>query len=246
MATINNALNNQSTTDIASTTQTFLISNSVNAGTSAAQLQVSVAGAGTSGDPQTSYIVTGATTWSVGIDNSASDAFTIATSATLGTANAQTISTAGAARWPLQPAWLAYVNTSVTNATGTGTVFTLGTTNAFTEIFDKSGEFNTNGTFTSSVDGQYYIAGNVELSNCTVNTGIQIQFVTSNRTYQNKFNRTAANTVNSISLSTLADVDNGDTITMTVAGFGEAGDTNTLDGTGGGGLINFFCGYLVG
>lgn len=245
MASTNNALNNASTTSVANTTQTFTISNSNNTGTSAAQLQISVGGGTTSGDPQTSYIVTGATTWSVGVDNSASDAFTIATSATLGTANAQTISTAGAARWPLQPAWLAYLPSNVTNATGTGTVFTFGSGTALIEVFDKSGEFNTNGTFTSSVDGQYYLAGNIELSNCTINTGIQIQFVTSNRTYQNKYNRAASNAVNSISLTTLADVDNGDTITMTVAGFGEAGDTNTVDGTGGG-LICYFCGYLVG
>lgn len=245
MATTNNALNNQSSTSVANAVQTFIISNSNNTGTSAAQLQISVGGGTTSGDPQTSYIVTGATTWSVGADNSASDAFTIATSATLGTANAQTISTAGAARWPLQPAWLAFLPSNVTNATGTGTVFTFGSGTALTEVFDKSGEFNTNGTFTSSVDGQYYLAGNIELSNCTVNTGIQIQFVTSNRTYQNRYNRTAANIVNSISLTTLADIDNGDTVTMTVAGFGEAGDTNTVDGTAGG-LICYFCGYLVG
>lgn len=245
MASTNNALNNASSTSVASTTQSFVISNSDNTGTSAAQLQISVGGGTTSGDPQTSYIVTGATTWSVGADNSVSDQFVIATSATLGTSNAQTITTAGIVSWPLQPTFLAFLPSNVTNATGTGTVWTFGTTTALTEVFDIGNNFNTNGTFTAPATGQYYLTGNIELSNCTINSGIQIQFVTTARTYQNKFNRTAANTVNTISLGALADMTAGDTATMTVAGFGEAGDTNTVDGTAGG-LICYYGGFLMG
>lgn len=245
MATTNNALNNQSATSVASTTQTFVVSNTDNTGTSAAQVQVSVGGGTTSGDPQTSYIVTGATTWSVGADNSVSDQFVIATSATLGTSNAQTITTAGVVSWPLQPTFLVFLPSNVTNATGTGTVWTFGTTTALTKVFDVGTNITTAGVFTAPATGQYYFCGNIELSNCTVNTGIQIQFVTTARTYQNKFNRTAANTTNAMSLSTIADMTSGDTATMTVAGFGEAGDTNTVDGTGGG-LICYFGGFLMG
>lgn len=246
MAATNNALNNASSSSVANSVQTFTVSNSDNTGTSAAKIQISVGGGTTSGDPQTSYVVTGATTWSVGSDNSVSDQFVIAASSTLGTSNAQTITTAGIVSWPLQPTFLAFLNSSDTNKTGTGTVFTLGSGNAFTEVFDIGNNFNTNGTFTAPVTGQYYFSGNVELSNNTINSGIQIQFVTTVRTYQNKYNRTAANLVNAISLGTLSDMTAGDTCTMTVAGFGEAGDTETVDGTAGGGLINFFCGFLMG
>jgi len=245
MSSTNNALNNSSSTSVASTTQTFTVSNSDNTSTSAAKVVVSVGGGTTSGDPQTSYVVTGATTWSIGADNSISDQFTVAASATLGTSNTMTITTAGLVQWPSQPSFLAYLATSDTNATGNGTVFQLGTVNSFTTVFDKASNFNTNGTFTAPTTGKYYLSGNVELDNCTINTGIQIQIITTARTYSNQVNRVAASTSNAISLSALADMSAGDTATLNVTGFGESGATETVTGTTGG-LINYFCGYLMG
>lgn len=247
MASTNNALNNQSTTNIASTTQTFTVSNSDNTGTSAAQVRVSVGGGTTSGDPQTSFIVNGVNTWSVGVDNSASDVFSIANNSNLGTNAFQLITTSGAVRWNGQPAFLAYLNSADTNVTGTGTVFQVGSVTAMTEVFDRTGEFNTNGTFTSSVDGQYFFAANIQLEGCTINSGIEIQIITLNRTYSTRFNRAAAATNIGISLATLADMDNGDTAQFAVVGYGEAGDTDDVSASAGGSpLVNFFCGYLMG
>ena len=245
MATTNNALNNQSSTSIASEVKTFTVSNSNNTGSSAAKVNISVGGGTTTGDPQTSYVVTGAQTWSVGVDNSVSDQFVIASSATLGTNNAETIDTSGRVQWPLQPAFLAYLATSDTNATGDGTVYTFGGGNALTEVFDKASNFNTNGTFTAPITGQYYLSGNIEISACTINTGLEIQIVTTARTYSNRFNRVAAATTFGLSLCTLADMTAGDTAILKAVGYGEAGATETITGSAGG-LINYFSGYLMG
>jgi len=245
MALTNNSLNNQSSTSVASSGQVFTVINNDNTGSSGAQLRVTVGGDTTTGDPQVTYVITGGTTWSTGIDNSASDAFVIATSATLGTSNAQSISTSGIVSWPLQPTFLAYLGTSATNATGNSTAFTLGSGTALTEVFDRANNFNTNGTFTAPATGQVYLSGNVELSACTINTGIEIQIVTSNRTYSNRFNRVSAATSIGISLSVLADMDSADTATLAVIGYGEGSDNETVTGVSGN-LINYFCGYLVG
>lgn len=245
MASTNNCLNNTSTTSVPNSGQLFVLVNNDNSGASGAQLQITVGGAVTTGDPQVTYVVSGATTWSQGIDNSASDAFVIANSATLGTANAQSIAATGIVTWPLQPCFLAYLGTSATNVTGNGTTFQLGSGTALTEVFDRAGNFNTNGTFTAPATGVVWLAGNVELSATTINTGIEIQIITSNRTYSNRFNRVAAATSIGISLAVMADMDSADTATLSIIGYGEGADTETVTGVSGN-LINYFCGYLMG
>jgi len=241
----NNSLNNASSTNIASETQVFTVSNSNNTGSSAAQINVSVGGGSTTGDPQTSYIVPGATTWSVGVDNSVSDQFVVASSATLGTSNAMEILTTGAVRWPLQPSFAAYLNNNDFNRTGDGTVFTLGSGLALTKAFDKANNFNTNGTFTAPITGQYFLSGGFQLALCATNTGIEIRFVTTARTYSSRTNRVSANTTTAISLSTLADMTAGDTATLAVVGYGEAGATERIDGLSSD-MVSFFSGYLMG
>jgi hypothetical protein len=87
--------------DLAAQTETLTISNlDTGSALASSQLLVKVAGAG-GGDPYTTYNVTGASDWSIGVDNSASDAFVIAASAALGTTNAVSISTAGTTTFPL-------------------------------------------------------------------------------------------------------------------------------------------------
>ncbi len=72
-----------------------LVTNTSNTASSQAKIIAQVAG-GTADDAVFQAIVNGVTTWSWGVDNSASDAFVISASATLGTTNGISISTAGA------------------------------------------------------------------------------------------------------------------------------------------------------
>lgn len=74
----------------------YQVTNSDNtSGTSNAGFQAAVGG-GSAGDAYSQYAVSGVTTWTTGVDNSASDAYVIAASNTLGTSNAASWSTAGA------------------------------------------------------------------------------------------------------------------------------------------------------
>ncbi len=75
-------------------TNTLTLSNTSNTASSASNMAITVAGA-TAADPQTTYTVTGATSWSTGIDNSDSDKYVIAASTALGTTNVMTLDVSG-------------------------------------------------------------------------------------------------------------------------------------------------------
>src|ERR1700689_4826888 len=62
-----------------------------------------ITGGTSGGDAQTQYAITGGTTWTQGIDNSDTDAYVVAISATLGTTNAFHITSAGAPTFPIAP-----------------------------------------------------------------------------------------------------------------------------------------------
>lgn len=81
-------------------TNIFTLTNPSNTASSQAQEVITVGG-GTAGDPFTTYTVTGATSWSHGIDNSASDAFVLSASTALGTTNVMSAATGGAVSFVL-------------------------------------------------------------------------------------------------------------------------------------------------
>ena len=88
MAYVNNSLNNTADEDFLVTTATagtdrkLSVTNTDNsAAVSAAHVQVTVGGDTSIGDPYTNYLVSGAGTFSVGVDNSDSDNFKITTGA---------------------------------------------------------------------------------------------------------------------------------------------------------------------
>lgn len=75
-------------------TRTFSVTNTSNTASSAANSQITVGG-GTAADPQTTYTVTGAASWSTGVDNSDSDAFVLSSGTALGTNNNIRVDTDG-------------------------------------------------------------------------------------------------------------------------------------------------------
>lgn len=153
------------------------------ASTAAARLDITVGGTNV-GDPQIKYRVTGASTWSHGVDNSELDKFKISASATLGTADTFIMTTNGELTKPLQPAFLAYLGTSDNLITGDFTAFRIGSANPLTEVYDQNSDFNTNGTFTAPITGRYLFTGAVRCSDLTAaHTVAYVQLVTSNGTY---------------------------------------------------------------
>lgn len=209
-------------------TNTLTVTNSSNTATSAANIVATVAGA-TAADPTHQAVISGVTTWTWGADNSDSDAFVLAASASLGTTNVMRIATTGEINYPLQSAFQGYLGTTATDKTGAGTVYTLGT-DALTEVFDQNSDFNTNGTFTAPVTGLYQLTAQMHFIGQTVGTSNTVNLITSNRSY--RFVNAKAGNANSMAatICMLTDMDSSDTFTVTGVGSGEAGDTQDISG----------------
>lgn len=137
-----------------------------------------------------------------------------------------------------QPAFLGTLAGAALNKTGTGTSYTLGT-DALTEIFDQDNNFNTNGTFTAPVTGKYQLSCVGGLQGATILQQNITQIVTSNRTYTGNIGRSANSNDLYVNLTALADMDTADTATVTIRGFGEAGDTDDIAAG------SFFSGFLA-
>lgn len=141
------------TSSTAGATRTFTTSNTDNTNSASTAAIVASVGGSSAGDAVHQSIVTGATTWTWGVDNSASDAFVIAQGTALGTNNIMSVATTGEINYPLQSSFLAIVGTTVTNVTGDGTLYTV----IFgTEIYDQNSDYNNStGVFTAPVTGRY-------------------------------------------------------------------------------------------
>ncbi len=241
--TINNSVNNTSGASNTGETNTFTVTNSSNTASSAALLNITVGGS-TAADAFTTYTVAGTTNWSEGVDNSDSDAYVIAASTALGTTNVMRVSTAGEINYPLQPAFSAYVNTTIPNVTGDGTFYTI---IPDTELFDQNGDFTlASGTFTAPVTGKYQLNSVVSLIGGTAITSQAIVIATSNISYQQFESANAgAYTTFVASLSILTDMDANDTATLQVISTDSGGKIDDVAGLNSGRIRTSFSGYLV-
>lgn len=142
-----------------------------------------------------------------------------------------------------QPAFLAYLASDVTDITGAGGTYTLGSGTALTEVFDLDGNFNTNGTFTAPVTGKYSLTASIRAIGATVATSSVLSIITSNRTFINVISRPAGSSGFNQVLTVLCDMDAADTATVTLVVSGEAGNTVDIDGDAN--PATYFCGHLV-
>lgn len=149
-----------------------------------------------------------------------------------------------------QPAFLAYLASSDSNATGSGATYLFGDTDvntAFTEVFDQNSDFvtgsSTGCTFTAPVTGRYFIEMESTFAAATNATQITMNIITSNRTYilLNTFSATAATCADTF--YAVADLDASDTVTWSVALNGVGGNTAQALGTAN--LRNRVAGYLI-
>ncbi len=243
MAVINNAINNKIGGSNSGATNTLTIDNASNTASSQAQLNLTVGGT-TSGDAYTTYTVSGTTNWSEGVDNSDSDAYVLAASTALGTTNVIHASTAGEINYPLQPAFLAYVGTTITNVTGDNTVYTVIFDN---EVFDQNADFNLGtSTFTAPVTGKYQICFAILLTGGTAISSANARVVTTNRTYNNTATLSPGSTsACSVNISILADMTAADTATFTIQAGDSGGKIDDVSGTTSGNLRTFVSGVLT-
>lgn len=175
---------------------------------------------GASGDSYVQFDINGTGEFRIGVDDDAADAFKISQGSALGSNDTFVMTAAGERTLPLQPAFLAYLGTTDSNVTGDGTVFTLGSGNALTEVFDQNGDFNTNGTFTAPVTGRYLLNAMVLLDDLAAGHELAgLLFLSSNRDYYSGYQDAGAMQANgdlSYQYSVLADMDVSDTVTFRV------------------------------
>lgn len=97
----------------------------------------------------------------------------------------QVINSSGQVNLPLLCCFAYYLPSDVTNATGDGTVWKLGTTTALTKLFDQSNSMNTNGTFTAPETGIYSFTVMMRIANIGVQfTDADLIITTTNNTYE--------------------------------------------------------------
>lgn len=151
---------------------------------------------------------------------------------------------------PSQPAFLSYLSAQDNAVTGAGTVFTVGSSNALSKIFDQNTDLNVNGTFTAPVTGVYQFHASVRGGASVASTNGYVSIVTSNRTYihlsQNVIGVKSTGGGWNGNVSPLTDMDAADTATYTITVTGEAGDIiNIIGGGGGNGSNTLFMGVLM-
>lgn len=216
-----------------STTPLFL--NVLNSDTNAASTSTVGAGvvAASNADPLLHVSINAVANYCYGIDNSDSRKLkinynTAAVTPSSGT-NLWAMTPTGERILPLQPAFLTVNASTLTDKTGDGTSYTLGT-DALTEIFDQGNNITTGGTFTAPVTGRYDFTLGVLISGASAGTSsLDIRIITSNRTYLTQscgalINNGGGNA--GLLQTVLSDMDAADTATFALVA---SGGTKTAD-----------------
>lgn len=204
------------------------------------------------GSPYINYRVTSGNQYSFGPDNTETgDPMQLTTGIDLTSGSlVWNMTPNGERTMPLQPAFLATLQTSDLNVTGNGASYVLGSGNALTEAFDQGGDFVTTGTFTAPVTGRYCLGAQLYFAEVTAAmTAITLNLVTSALTYP-FHSHNAANARQVASAADLMSVQGhifcnmtaGDTFTVNCQIAGGAG--NTADCSANAGRVNMY-GYLV-
>lgn len=136
---------------------------------------------GASGDSFVQYDINATGKFRIGVDDSDSDAFVLSQGSALGTNNVFKMTSAGERTMPLQPSFLAYVNTYRDNITGDGTVYSIPWD---VEAFDRGSDFASN-AFTAPITGIYKFKLQILPTSLSSSyTSCYLQIVTTSDTYR--------------------------------------------------------------
>ena len=141
------------------------------------------------------------------------------------------IDSVGAVNMAAQPAFLAVLDTTDSNVTGGGSVYTLGGGNALGVIFDQGSDFTGGDTFTAPITGRYLLSFGMRLGGLATDQTLQeANVITSNRIYRFRNDLAGAGVTNSQAFGTVvADMDATDeaTVTLTMSGGSDVVDVET-------------------
>lgn len=136
--------------------------------------------------------------------------------------------------------FLAYLNTSVTNATGDGTVYKV----IFDiEVYDTGSNFNlATSTYTAPATGRYFFTFSCWTTTSSSTTNSRLRITTTNRTYMSKGVALGANIEGFISV--VADMNINDTAIFTITNT-NVGKTDAVSGLIGSDIVTCASGYRV-
>jgi len=186
---------------------------------------------GASGDSFVQFDINGTGEFRIGVDDDASDAFKISQGSALGTTDTFVMAAAGERTMPLQPAFLATLETQDTDVTGDATNFELGIDgNALTEVFDRGSDFS-GGTFTAPITGKYLLHTALLMSDvAAAHTAGILTIKTSNSSYILAYcdpgQEAASNDFLTLTAAVFCDMDASDTAFVSIT---IANSTKTVD-----------------
>ena len=144
---------------------------------------------------------------------------------------------------PLQPSFLAYLNTTVTEVTGDGTNYTI----IFdTEVYDQNNDFTlASSTFTAPVTGRYrFDFGGRIIGGTSIGTGGAVWFLnTSNNTFRFQPLLPTGTTATAANGTVLCDLDVNDTATLSIQITDTGGKVDDIAGVSSG-IRTWFSGDL--
>jgi hypothetical protein len=223
----------------------------VNQGTTAgsnANFQAYVQNTGTPSYAGYQSNVNGGNTWAQGVSNS-NNHYSIWNGG-WGATLIWDSTSAGQITMPQQPAFSAYVNTSITNTTGNGAQYQISAN--WTSIFDQGSNFNiSTGVFTAPIAGKYRFEATINMENLTGVTSLNFQMLYNSASNLYFFegavaaspasNRQSATGAWTVSMAA------NDTMSLRVQGHGAGGNTATVTGgaLAGNPVFTSFSGSLV-
>jgi hypothetical protein len=145
----------------------------------------------------------------------------------------------GPINYPLQPSFSAYLPSDISNATGNGAVYTLGTS-PLTIIFDQNSNFTTGGVFTAPVTGVYLFNFAAYFINCVSASDLLLQFLYTSGATNFQIKRDPSSMDYSNIVAFILKMTAADTCVFRLLVSGEAGDTDTLLS-----INTFISGYLL-
>lgn len=189
---------------------------------------------GATGDSFVQFDINTTNEYRVGVDDTDSDAFKVSQGGALGTNDHFAMSADGERTLPLNPCFYAVLGSDESNVTGSGTAHTLGTSTAFTSVYDQGSNLSSLNpvTFTAPITGRYALTVNCGFSGVDTATATSTRtvIVTSNRNHTIFTGYSPDVDSLGTNVSMVVDMDASDTATFTGTVFGQVGDTADIEG----------------